>query len=161
MDASSWIALGVFVALSLAAASTGARFKPGPWYAALTKPKWTPPNWMFPVVWGLLYAAITTAGFLVWRASGVEAMPALVLYVVSLGLNGAWSLLFFGRRRMDLALIDVVLLWLSIVGVLVAFAVHSPLAAWLIAPYLAWVSIAGLLNLQMIQLNPRAVRGAV
>lgn len=81
-------------------------------------------------------------------------LPALAVYTVSLGANAARSWLFFGRRRMDLAMIDVVALWLSIAVVIAMFAPISPLAASLLAPYLLWVTIAGLLKFRMIQLNP-------
>lgn len=146
-------ALAAFFALNFVAASSGAMFKPGPWYADLRKPSWTPPNWAFPVVWSALFVANAIAGWLVWKAAGPAATPALILYGVSLGFNFAWSALFFGMRRMDWAMIEVVGLWLSIAAVLVAFIPLSPIAAALIAPYLAWVTIAAYLNLRMIQLN--------
>lgn len=154
MDSSAWIALAAFAALNFAAASSGGAFRPGAWYASLAKPGWTPPNWAFPVVWLIIFALNIFAGWLVWRAAGEAALPALAVYTVSLGVNAAWSWLFFGRRRMDLAMIDVVALWLSIAAVIAMFAPISPLAASLLAPYLLWVTIAGFLNLRMIQLNP-------
>ena len=159
MEGSSWIALGVLIALTLVAASSGALFKPGLWYADLNKPGWVPPNWAFPVVWGVLYACVTIAAFLVWQSAGMAALTALIVHVVSLALNGAWSWLFFGLRRMDLALIDVVLLGVSVAAVMGLFWSHRPLAGMLIAPYLVWVTIAGALNLRMIQLNPQASQG--
>jgi len=156
MTVPSWIALGVFILVNLAAASSGGRFRPGAWYAGLARPGWTPPNWAFPVVWTTIFCLNAAAGFLVWQASGAQAWAALAIYGLSLALNAAWSWLFFGRRRMDLALIDVGLLWLSIAAVIAAFVPHSPLAALLVAPYLLWVTIASALNLRMIQLNPAA-----
>ncbi len=140
----------------MAAASSGAVFKPGAWYAALRKPPWTPPNWAFPVVWSMLFVANTLAGWLVWRAGGLEAWPVFALYGVSLVVNAAWSALFFGRRRMGLALIDAGVLLLSIVAVMAAFAPFSLWAAGLLAPYAAWVGVAFALNLRMLQLNPTA-----
>lgn len=153
MDSDDWIALGAFVALNFAAASSGGAFRPGAWYASLAKPKWTPPNWAFPLVWLTIFALNTFAGWLVWSAMGAASLPALAVYVASLAINAAWSWLFFGRRRMDLALIDVTALWLSIVIVIAMFAPISQLAALLLAPYLLWVTVAGFLNLRMIQLN--------
>lgn len=153
MDGSIWISLGAFVALNFAAASSGGAFRPGAWYAALKKPSWTPPNWAFPVVWLVIFTFNIFAGWLVWQAAGVAALPALAVYAASLGLNAAWSWLFFGRRRMDLALIDLLALWLSIATVMAMFAQFSLLATALLAPYLLWVTIAGFLNLRMIQLN--------
>ena len=153
MDSPDWFALVVFVALNFAAASSGGAFRPGAWYASLTKPSWTPPNWAFPVVWLTIFSLSTLAGWLVWSTSGAASLPALSVYAVSLVINAAWSWLFFGRRRMDLALIDVVALWLSIAIIIALFMPISQVAALLLAPYLLWVTIAGFLNLRMIQLN--------
>jgi tryptophan-rich sensory protein len=146
-----------FLGACFAAALSGAVFKPGAWYEGLAKPPWRPPNWLFAPAWALLFLMIATAGWLVWgRAGFAGASLALSIYAIQLVLNAAWSGFFFGMRRMDLALIDVGLLWLSIAAVIAAFAPHSPLAALLVAPYLLWVTIASALNLRMIQLNPAA-----
>ncbi len=153
MEMSSVIALAVFVAINFVVASTGAAFRPGDWYAALRKPSWTPPNWMFPVVWSVLYCAIAVSGWLVWEAAGSEAWGALAVYGVSLIFNAAWSALFFGLRRLDLAMADVVALWLSIAAVIAVFSPVSLTAALLLAPYLVWVTIAATLNLRLLQLN--------
>ncbi len=155
MDTRTWIAIAVFVGLNLAAASSGSLFKPGAWYAGLNKPSWTPPNWAFPVVWGLLFALNAWAGWLVWEVAGESAPRTFILYVGSLALNAGWSALFFGKRRMDLALIDVVLLWVSLAAIVALFSGLRPIAALLLLPYLAWVTIAAFLNWRMIQLNPR------
>lgn len=144
----------VFVVLCVATASTGAIFQPGAWYEALEKPSWTPPNWAFPVVWTALYIMIALAGWLVWRQVGFGG--AIVFWGLQLVLNGAWSWLFFGRRRMDLALIDVSLLWLSIAAfILLAWPV-SVWAGLIFLPYLVWVSIAAMLNLTVWRMNPHA-----
>jgi translocator protein len=160
MDISDWIALVAFAALNVAAAASGALFKPGAWYASLNRPGWTPPNWAFPLIWLVMFSLNAAAGWLVWRGHDVEAAGPLALYVGSLFLNAAWSWLFFGRRRMDLALIDVVLLWGSIAGLILLFAPLSRMAALMLVPYLAWVGTAALLNVQMIRLNPGKARGA-
>jgi tryptophan-rich sensory protein len=144
-----WI---VFIALVLGAAATGGIFKPGAWYARLHKPSWTPPDWAFPIVWGFLYAGIAWAGVLVWRSEGFGL--ALGLWIAQWLFNGAWSWLFFGLRRMELALIDVSLMWLSVAAFAVAAWPVSPLASLLFLPYLAWVSVAGALNLTVWRLNP-------
>lgn len=153
MQTSSLIALAVFFVGTFAAASSGAAFKPGAWYAALRKPRWTPPNWAFPVVWSVLYCAMAIAGWLVWEAAGVDAWPAIGLYVVHLFVNAGWSLLFFGMKRLDWAMVEVIALWISIAVVIVAFAPISTTAALLLAPYLAWVTIAATLNLRLLQMN--------
>lgn len=152
----SLVALAVFVLANLAAASSGAFFRPGEWYAALAKPSWTPPNWAFPVVWSILFVLNAVAGWLVWMAAGTGAALPLAAYAVSLLINSSWSAVFFGARRMGLGFAIVITLWLSIAAVMALFAPVSPLAAGLIAPYLVWVTIASALNLRVWQLNPAA-----
>lgn len=154
-----WIAVVVFIGLNFLAASSGGLFKPGAWYAGLNKPAWTPPNWAFPVVWSLLFALNAWAGWMIWEAVGMSRPDVLALYIASLALNAAWSWLFFGRKRMDLALMDVGLLWLSLVAVIAIFWSIRPAAALLVVPYLIWVTIAATLNREMIRLNPAEAKG--
>lgn len=153
MEWSSTLALATFVILSFAAASTGAVFRPGTWYAALRKPAWTPPNWAFPLVWSVLFCTIAVSGWLVWEAAGLAAWQALSLYAVHLIVNAAWSFLFFGMKRLDWAMIEVVCLWLMIAALIASFSQFSTAAALLLAPYLAWVSVAAALNFRLLQLN--------
>jgi benzodiazapine receptor len=152
MDTASWLALGGFILACFAAASTGALFKPGAWYARLAKPWFNPPNWLFPIAWSVLYLMIAVAGFLVWRQVGFGA--EIWLWWGSLLLNAAWSWIFFGLRRMDWALAELALFWVSIAGMIAAFAPVSAAAAWLLVPYLVWVSFAGFLNWTLWRLNP-------
>lgn len=153
--------MALFFVVSFSAASTGAVFRPGAWYANLRKPRWTPPNWAFPVVWSVLFCAIAVSGWLVWEAGGMAALPALALYAVHLAVNAAWSILFFGKKRLDWAMAEVVCLWLMIVAVIAAFAPFSRVAALLLAPYLAWVTVAAALNFRLLQLNgPRGSTAA-
>ncbi len=161
MASSSAIALAAFFILSFATASTGAVFRPGAWYANLKKPRWTPPNWAFPVVWSVLFCAIAVSGWLVWEAAGVTAWPALTLFAVHLLTNAAWSFLFFGKKRLDWAMAEVICLWFMIAAVIAAFAPFSRTAALLLTPYLAWVSVAAALNFRLLQLNgPRGSTAA-
>jgi tryptophan-rich sensory protein len=141
-----------------AAATTGAVFRPGPWYDQLDKPSWTPPDWAFPVAWTLLYIAIGVAPWLVWREAGFTgaALP-LAVWAVQLLLNAAWSWLFFGLRRMDLAFAEVLALWLSIAAMIALFLPISVTAGLLMIPYLVWVSFAAALNLAVWQRNKHAV----
>lgn len=149
---SSTIALFVFVLLVGAAASTGALFSPGPWYESLNRPSWTPPNWLFPIAWTVLYLMIAIAGWRVWEAQGMGA--ALVVWGIGLVFNMAWSWIMFGRQEIGLALVDLVLLWLSVVGfILLAWPIDR-IAAWLFVPYFFWVSFAGALNFAVWRLNP-------
>lgn len=146
-----------FLGMNLVAASSGAIFRPGPWYETLRKPAWRPPNAAFPIVWSALYLLIAIAAARVWDAgSGEQRDAAMLAYGVQLVLNAGWSALFFGMRRMRLALAELGLLWVSIVAMIATFAPIDGTAALLLAPYLLWVSIAGLLNFTMIRLNPDA-----
>lgn len=148
------ISLFVFIGLAVVTAMTGILFQPGEWYKSLDKPSWTPPDWLFGPVWSVLYLMMAVAGWLVWTGLGLSA--ALVLWGLQLVLNGMWSWLFFGRRRMDLAFVDVVFLWLSIAGFILVVATSIPVAALLFAPYLLWVTIASALNLSVWRRNPQA-----
>jgi len=124
-----------------------------PWYGALDKPSWTPPSWVFAPVWTTLYAMMGVAAWMVWRRVGTLGHPALRLFLVQLTLNFAWSFLFFRLQRPDLAMVDIALLWLAIVTTIYAFARYSAAAAWLLAPYLAWVSYAAALNAWIVRAN--------
>lgn len=150
----SMAGLAGFILLLVLVASTGAIFEPGSWYEALAKPAWTPPNWLFPVAWTILYMLIAVAGWLVWREVGFGAAAlGFAFYFLQLALNAAWTWLFFGMHRMDLALADVAGMWLAIAATIVAFYAIRPGAAWLLVPYLAWVSYAGALNLALWRMN--------
>ena len=141
-----------FILIVFAAASSGAIFKPGDWYEGLRKPGWTPPKWAFPLVWTILYVLIAYAGWSVWQKAGWSA--ALLAWGIQILANAAWSWLFFGRRRMDLALGDIAVLWLSVAAFIVLAWPISTLAALFFVPYLAWVSAAGALNYSVLRLNP-------
>ena len=150
----SMLSLIFFLLLVVAVASVGALFKPGIWYASLVKPTWTPPNWVFPIAWAMLYLMIAFSGWLVWRAVEFSAMNfAFIFYFSQLLLNAAWSWLFFGLHRMDLAFIDITLLWLTVVANIIAFHAIHPIASYLLVPYLAWVGYAAALNLTIWRLN--------
>lgn len=159
MTLSSFLALCFFILLSLAVASSGAIFRPGEWYARLAKPDWTPPNWAFPVVWSILFLLMAVSGWLVWRQVGAD-VAVFTPFAVQMVLNAIWSWLFFGRRRPDLALVDLAALWLGIAATIASFASVSAMAAWMLAPYLVWVSIAGCLNWSVWRRNPGAFGAA-
>lgn len=111
------------------------------WYRRLDKPPWTPPDRVFGPVWSLLYGAQAVAAWLVWRSGGRRA-PALQLYGAQLALNLGWTLLFFGLRRPGWAVLEIAALWVAIAATVAAFRRRSPAAAWLLLPYLAWVTFA-------------------
>jgi len=101
----------------------------------------------------VLFCAIAVSGWLVWEAGGLAAWPALTLYALHLLVNAAWSFLFFGMKRLDWAMAEVICLWLMIVAVIAAFAQFSTPAALLLTPYLAWVTVAATLNFRLLRLN--------
>lgn len=161
MDLASVIVLMGFIGACLLAATTGATFRPGDWYEQLKKPSWRPPNWVFAPAWAILYLTIAVSGWLVWRTSGFAGAAApLSIYLLQLGLNAAWSAIFFGMRRPDLAFVEIILLWLSIVATIAAFHPVNAAAAWLLLPYLAWVTFAAVLNFTVWRMNPRTVTAA-
>ena len=143
-----------WVALCFGAASLGAFFMPGDWYAALKKPSWNPPGWIFGPVWSALYTMMAVAAWLVWRQGGwSKQRRPLLIFLTQLALNALWTPLFFGWHLPGLAFAEMVLLWLAIVATLAAFRPVSRVAAWLLAPYLAWVSFAAVLNFTLWRLN--------
>ncbi|MRH78972.1 tryptophan-rich sensory protein [Spiribacter sp. C176] len=149
-----WALLVILTAMS------GILSPPGSWYAALQKPPFTPPDLAFPIVWTLLYALMTVSVFLVWRKTTLlGGLPTLLPFVAQLGANGLWSILFFQWHRPDLALVDLIILWALILLTILRFHRVRPLAAWLLAPYLAWVTLAGYLNIGIIVLNGPAPPG--
>ena len=150
----SAFALAGWVALCFSVASLGALFMPGEWYAALKKPSWNPPSWIFAPVWTALYTMMAVAAWLVWKRGGFAAQRRpLALFLTQLGLNAAWTPLFFGLHRPGIAFSEIVLLWLAITATLAAFRPVSRVAAWLLAPYLVWVSFATMLNFTLWRLN--------
>jgi translocator protein len=133
----------------------GAFFEPGEWYGALTKPAWNPPGWLFGPVWTALYTMMAVAAWLVWRQGGwARQRSPLLLFLTQLTLNALWTPLFFGAHWLGVAFADIVLLWLAIAATLASFRRVNRLAAWLLAPYLAWVGFAAVLNFTLWRMNP-------
>ncbi|MCZ8153543.1 MAG: tryptophan-rich sensory protein [Rhodobacteraceae bacterium] len=133
-----------YLAACGAAAATGAMFQPGEWYRGLAKPRWTPPDWLFPVAWTVLYLSMSAA------AARVAMLPdtgqALALWSVQIALNTLWTPVFFGLRRIGAGLVIIFLLWLAVAATMVAFWQHDAIAGALFVPYLVWVTVAGMLN---------------
>jgi tryptophan-rich sensory protein len=151
---SSALALIGFLALCFGAAAFGAAFPPGEWYAGLTRPGWTPPNWLFGPVWTTLYVMIAVAGWLVWREGASPGRrTALLWYGLQLLLNALWSWLFFGLESPALGFADIFLLLAAIGATILAFRPVSRTAAWLLLPYLLWVGYASALNFAIWRLN--------
>jgi tryptophan-rich sensory protein len=125
------------------------------WYRDLRKPSWQPPGWLFGPVWTTLYTLMGIASWLVSRSRSPRKERALRLYGWQLGLNTLWSVLFFGLRRPDLALVEIVPLWGSILATLTNFYRVNPVAGLLLLPYQLWTTFATALNFAIWRLNRR------
>jgi benzodiazapine receptor len=125
------------------------------WYAYVEKPTFTPPDWVFSPVWISLYLLMGVSGYLVWRKgldkSGVR--KAMAVYVVQLILNPVWSFAFFGLHSPLAGLVVIVILWFSIILTIFYFLKVSRTAAFLLVPYILWVSFATVLNFSIFVLN--------
>jgi benzodiazapine receptor len=126
------------------------------WYYGLRFPGWKPPDWAFGPAWTTIFACAAWAFVRAWSAPGMTPglrTAMIVAYLANGALNSWWSYLFFRRHRPDWALVETVVLWISILAMLVVIGLASPLSAWLIAPYLAWVTLAGFLTRAVVRLN--------
>lgn len=143
----------VFVAAAAGGAVTSTSV--GDWYVTLTKPALTPAGWVFPVVWNFLYFLMAIAAWLVWRAAGSfeKGGFALSLFGIQLSFNLTWSIVFFGLKNPELAVVFAVALDAAIAGTLFAFLQVSRLAALLLAPYLVWALFATYLTIGIALLN--------
>lgn len=150
-----WPVLLGFILLCFATAVPAAWWPPGAWYAALNKPAWNPPTWLFGPVWSTLYVLMAVAAWRVWRHGGFAAQRRpLGLFLVQLVLNAAWSPLFFGLKQPGVAFAEILGLWLAIAATIAVFRGVDRIAAALLVPYIAWVSFAAFLNGTLWQLNP-------
>jgi translocator protein len=127
----------------------------GDWYIALEKPSWQPPDWLFGPAWTLIYALTAIAAVRAWSRSRnlVERQNLLIALLLNATLNVGWSLLFFRLQRPDWAMFEVFFLWASIVLLIVVCARRDTVAAWLLAPYLVWVTYAATVNYGVVYLN--------
>jgi len=126
-----------------------------PWYYALHKPSWQPPDWLFGPVWTTIFALAALAALFAWhRAPDVQSRRRMLIAFAANGLlNIIWSLLFFRLHRPDFAFYEVALLWSSIVTLMVLMWNYSRTSSLLLLPYLLWVSFASILNIAIMQLN--------
>lgn len=125
------------------------------WFAALNKPSFNPPGWVFGPVWTLLYLLMGIAAFLVWNKGieNKEVKIALFIFIAQLVLNGIWSFLFFGRHWILISFIEIAILWCFILLTIIKFYALSPVAGLILIPYLLWVSFASVLNFSFWMLN--------
>ena len=127
------------------------------WYRTLAKPSFNPPSWIFAPVWTTLYLLMAIAAWLVFSAPASSTRTiALGIFVVQLALNLAWSWIFFRKHALGAAALEVAILWCSIGATTLLFGQISAAAAWLMAPYWAWVTFASILNATIWRLNPTA-----
>ncbi len=147
-----WVALVAFLVLVTGGGLViGYVTAPGEWYAGLAKPAFNPPAWVFGPAWTTLYILIAVAGWRVWRRE--PRGWAMTLWWVQLGLNFAWSPAFFAAHRIGLALVIVVALLAVILAFMAAAWRRDRVAAFLFAPYAAWVAFATVLNASIWSLN--------
>ncbi len=125
------------------------------WYAALEKPSFNPPNWIFSPVWITLFILMGVSLYLVW-IQGTKtkyAKIALTLFGIQLSLNILWSIIFFGLKSPFFALIEIIILWVAILATILKFSKISKTAAYLLIPYILWVSFAAILNFSIWVIN--------
>lgn len=122
------------------------------WYAALNKPAFNPPNWLFGPVWTALYIMMGISLFLIWE-SGKENKRAQVLFYIQLILNTAWTFIFFGLHSPFWGFVEIIALWIMIIVCIIEFGKISRAAAYLLVPYLLWVSFASILTFSVWRMN--------
>ncbi|RSK33045.1 tryptophan-rich sensory protein [Rhodovulum iodosum] len=146
----------LFMGTAMAAGSTGAFFSPGSWYDRLDKPGWTPPNWLFPLAWLVLYIAMAVAATRVAVSGHPGVIYALAIWGLQIVFNTLWSPVFFGLHRLGPALVVLLGMWASVLAMVVAFWRVDLTAGLLVAPYLVWTSYAFALNFVIWRRNPGA-----
>ena len=162
MKINNILKLVISIGVSLGAGAIGSFFTApavqSNWYLELIKPAFNPPSWVFGPVWTTLYILMGISLFLIWKINPSEARPgerrrAVILFFIQLVLNVFWLIIFFGLHSLGGAFIEIVFLWLTILATIIAFAKISKSAAWLLAPYILWVSFAVYLNFAIWLLN--------
>lgn len=123
------------------------------WYALLSKPSFSPPNWVFAPVWTILYALIGISAYLIYASKSRHKNRALFVFGAQLVLNALWSIVFFGSRSISGGLYIIIAMWLLIMATILMFYKIDKRAAYLLVPYLLWVSVASILNYYILILN--------
>lgn len=151
-----WRVLAIAAAIAVAVAGGGAWLTDlGPWYYALRKPAWQPPDWLFGPAWTVIFALTAAAAVVAWhRTFDARGRAALIAaFAANAVCNLLWSFLFFRLHRIDWALWEVAALWASVFACMIVAGSRTRAAAWLLVPYLLWVSFAAALNFKILQLN--------
>tara|TARA_A100000164_G_scaffold93680_1_gene81252 strand:- start:283 stop:729 length:447 start_codon:yes stop_codon:yes gene_type:complete len=146
-----WLDFFIFLFACMAAGLTGSLFPPGQWYSELNKPIWTPPNWVFPVAWPILYLCMSYSGATLASIDG--AGSALALWALQIALNTLWTPVFFGLENIKVGLIVIFLLLISVAMCTYVFWMYSFISGILFLPYLVWVTFAAALNMAVFRLN--------
>lgn len=123
------------------------------WYRTLNKPSFTPPDWIFAPVWTLIYLLMGISLFFVWISSNPLKYLAFIAFSAQLLLNFLWSVIFFGFENLHFALAEIIALWGSILITIFLFRRISNMAAYLLIPYILWVSFAAFLNYSIVRMN--------
>jgi translocator protein len=125
------------------------------WFVHLNKPSWNPPNWLFAPVWTTLYLMMGISLYLIWKAkANTDAKRwAIIIFIAQFALNFMWTYIFFKEHLIGWAFVDIVLLWIAILCTIIGFSKINKTAAWLLVPYISWVSFAAILNYAIWQLN--------
>ena len=153
---SKFIKLVVSLSLPFVAGSIGSYFtipSIDSWYQTLNKPIFSPPDWVFGLAWTILYILMGISFYLIWASKKKNKKSAIKFFLIQLVLNASWSIIFFGLHNPLLAFINIIVLWIAIYMTIRAFTTPSKTAAYLLYPYLAWVSFATILNLSIVLLN--------
>jgi translocator protein len=154
----NWLKLIISLIIPQAVAASGAYFTvtgSGSWYQQINRPEWNPPGWIFGPVWTVLYIMMGFAFYLVWKSDAAKGLKqkAMGFWIAQLIANFFWSFIFFGQQQPGWAFAEILLLWVLILLTIFAFARINKLAAWLLVPYISWVSFAAMLNFAIWQLN--------
>jgi tryptophan-rich sensory protein len=159
MTPRTWPSLYLAIAISFGVAGVGSSLTDlGPWYQQLAKPDWKPPDAAFGVIWSTIFTLCAFSAWWAWHASSHarQRRSLLALFAANAALNVLWSLIYFQWHRLDWALVELVFLWLSIAALMVHVHRYARASAWMLLPYLVWVSAAGVLNWDTLRLNPQA-----
>ena len=151
-----WLGLVLWIAVAFVPSAMSVFVQPGAWYAGLERPAWTPPSWVFGPVWTVLYLLMGIAAWRVWLTGGFEdrrSRVALMVFLVHLLFNAAWTWLFFGRHMIEAAAVEIMILWIMIAVLTVLFWRRDRIAGGLLVPYVLWVAYATTLNIGFAVLN--------